>query len=235
MMSEFRTRYDVEVIHAWGMTETSPIGTANTLLRKHSALTEQEKNTIRESQGRPPYGVQLRIVGDDGRELKENGTTQGSLQIRGHWVVEDYYGIEKKETLEDDGWFETGDVATINRDGYMTIRDRTKDVIKSGGEWISSVELEGIALGNPFVFEAAVIGAAHRRWGERPILLAVINPNSKVTERSLIEYFSGKVSRWQIPDRVIFIDKLPRNGTGKILKNKLRSEYGKILLDGKQE
>jgi len=234
MMSEFRTRYGVEVIHAWGMTETSPIGTVNSLLGKHSALTEAERNKIRESQGRPPYGVQLKIVGDDGRELEENGLTQGNLRIRGHWVVANYYGFKPGETLEEDGWFETGDVATIDSDGFMTIRDRSKDIIKSGGEWISTVELEGIAMASPAVNEAAVVAAAHNKWGERPIVLAVKKPGATISEADLIEQYEGKVPNWQIPDRAIFVESLPRNGTGKVLKNKLRSEYWDVLLNNNE-
>ena len=175
-------KYGVEVVHAWGMTETSPIGTVNALLSKHNTLSEEGRNKIRESQGRPPYGVQLKIVGEDGHQLPEDGIAQGNLRIRGHWVVADYFGVEPNQTLEEDGWFETGDVASINDDGFMTIRDRSKDIIKSGGEWISTVELEGIAMGHSAINEAAVVAASHDKWDERPILLAVKIPDANITE-----------------------------------------------------
>ncbi|WP_322002806.1 long-chain-fatty-acid--CoA ligase [Marinobacter alexandrii] len=231
MMSEFRDKYGIEVLHAWGMTETSPIGTVNALLAKHNTLSEEGRNKIRESQGRPPYGVQLKIVGDDGSHLPEDGIAQGNLRIRGHWVVANYFGVEPNQTLEEDGWFETGDVASINDDGFMTIRDRSKDIIKSGGEWISTVELEGIAMGHPAINEAAVVAALHDKWDERPILLAVKMPDAKITEEELLAHYQGKVAKWQIPDRVIFVEALPRNATGKVLKNKLRSEYGGVLVN----
>jgi fatty-acyl-CoA synthase len=231
MMSEFRAKYGIEVVHAWGMTETSPIGTVNALLGKHNTLSEEGRNTIRESQGRPPYGVQLKIVGDDGHQLPEDGLAQGNLRIRGHWVVANYFGFEPDQTLEDDGWFETGDVASINEDGFMTIRDRSKDIIKSGGEWISTVELEGIAMGHSAINEAAVVAASHEKWDERPILLAVKIPNSNITEEELLAHYQGKVPKWQVPDRAIFVEALPRNATGKVLKNKLRSEYGEVLVN----
>lgn len=211
------------------MTETSPLGTANALLERHGKLSEAEQAKIRESQGRPPYGVELKIVDDEGNRLPEDGVAQGNLRIRGHWVVADYFGFEAGETLEEDGWFETGDVASINAEGFMTIRDRSKDIIKSGGEWISTVELEGIAVGHPGVADAAAIAARHEKWDERPILLAVKAPGADVTEEELIAYYADKVAKWQIPDKVIFVDQLPRNATGKVLKNKLREEYGGVL------
>jgi fatty-acyl-CoA synthase len=229
MIAEFRDKYGTEVVHAWGMTETSPLGTANALLERHGKLSEAEQAKIRESQGRPPYGVELKIVDDEGNRLPEDGVAQGNLRIRGHWVVADYFGFEAGETLEEDGWFETGDVASINAEGFMTIRDRSKDIIKSGGEWISTVELEGIAVGHPGVADAAAIAARHEKWDERPILLAVKAPGADVTEEELIAYYADKVAKWQIPDKVIFVDQLPRNATGKVLKNKLREEYGGVL------
>lgn len=229
MISEFRDKYGVEVVHAWGMTETSPLGTANALLERHTALSNEEQAKIRECQGRPPYGVELKIVADDGTRLPEDGRAHGQLRIRGHWVVADYFGHEPGQTLEGDGWFETGDVASINAEGFMTIRDRAKDIIKSGGEWISSVELEGIALKHPAIADASVIAARHERWEERPILVAVRKPGAELTEDEMLSYFSGKVAKWQIPDRAIFVATLPRNATGKLMKTKLREEYGNIL------
>ncbi|MGE0531672.1 MAG: long-chain fatty acid--CoA ligase [Hyphomonadaceae bacterium] len=235
MIAEFRDKYGVEVVHAWGMTETSPLGTANALLDRHTTLSDEEQAKIRESQGRPPYGVELKIVDDDGLRLPEDGKAHGKLRVRGHWVVADYFGHEPGQTLEEDGWFETGDVASINGDGFMTIRDRAKDIIKSGGEWISSVELEGIALKHPAIADAAVIAARHDRWDERPILVAVRKVGAELTEHEILAHFSGKVAKWQIPDRAIFVATLPRNATGKLMKTTLRQEHGDILVVGADE
>ena len=193
-------------------------------------MTEEEQAKVRESQGRPPYGVELKIVDDEGSTLPEDGAAQGNLRIRGHWVVDSYFGAEPGTTLASDGWFETGDVASIDADGFMTIRDRSKDIIKSGGEWISTVELEGIAVGHPGIVYAAAIAAKHEKWDERPVLVAVKAPGAKVSEKDLIAFFSDKVAKWQIPDTVVFVDELPRNATGKVLKNKLREAYGDVLL-----
>ena len=230
MIAEFRDKYDTEVVHAWGMTETSPIGTSNALLERHAGMTVEEQAKVRESQGRPPYGVELKIVDDEGSTLPEDGAAQGNLRIRGHWVVDSYFGAEPGTTLESDGWFETGDVASIDADGFMTIRDRSKDIIKSGGEWISTVELEGIAVAHPGIADAAAIAAKHVKWDERPVLVAVKAPGAKVSEKDVISFFSDKVAKWQIPDAVVFVDELPRNATGKVLKNKLREAYGDVLL-----
>lgn len=224
----FRERHGVETIHAWGMTETSPIGTANSLLNKHVGLPEDERNAVRNSQGRPPFGVELRISDGD-TVLPEDGVAQGDLAIRGHWVVDSYFRQEKGSALTD-GWFMTGDVAVIDPDGYMTIKDRSKDIIKSGGEWISSVELEGIAIGHPELADAAVIGAKHEKWDERPVLVAVKAADKNPDPAGLIAFFEGKVAKWQIPDAVVFTDLIPRNATGKILKNRLREMFGDVLI-----
>ncbi len=167
---------------------------------------------------------------DAGNPLPEDGAAQGNLRIRGHWVVDSYFGAEAGTTLESDGWFETGDVASINADGFMTIRDRSKDIIKSGGEWISTVELEGIAVGHPGIADAAAIAAKHEKWDERPVLIAVRALGTSLTEKELISFFSDKVAKWQVPDAVVFVEELPRNATGKVLKNKLREAYGDVLL-----
>ncbi len=229
LIAAFRDKYGVEVVHAWGMTETSPLGTVNNLLRRHGGLLETEQARLRESQGRPPYGVELKIVDDQGRPLPEDGKAQGNLRIRGHWVVADYFGAGPGETLAEDGWFETGDVASISEDGFMTIRDRAKDIIKSGGEWISTIELEGIALSHPDIDDAAAIAARHPKWDERPVLLAVPRPGASITEAGLLDYFKDKVAKWQIPDKVIFVPSLPRNNSGKLIKTALRQEYGNVL------
>jgi fatty-acyl-CoA synthase len=229
-IAAFRDRYGVETIHAWGMSETSPIGSANSLKNKHLDLPETERNTVRLSQGRPPFGVELRLTGEDGKELPEDGVAQGDLGIRGHWVVDSYFK-EKPGSAKSGDWFLTGDVATIDPDGYLTIRDRSKDVIKSGGEWISSVELEGIAIGHRDLADAAVIGAKHPKWDERPVLIAVKAPGKSPDEASLLAFYEGKIAKWQIPDKVVFTDAIPRNATGKILKNRLREMFGNCLIE----
>ncbi|SPJ26894.1 long-chain-fatty-acid--CoA ligase [Falsiruegeria mediterranea] len=230
MIPTFRDRYGVELIHAWGMTETSPLGTLNQLLQKHEGLSDAEKGKIREGQGRPPYGVELRLVDDEGTRLAEDGETQGNLQIRGHWIVDTYFKADGT-ALTEDGWFDTGDVATIDSDGYMIIRDRSKDIIKSGGEWISTVELEDIAISHDAVANAAAIAAKHAKWDERPVIIAIKHGGTELDEAALLAHYTGKVASWQIPDKVIFVDELPLGGTGKVLKNKLRDQFGDILLD----
>ncbi|MFV1494525.1 long-chain-fatty-acid--CoA ligase [Phaeobacter sp. JH18-32] len=229
MIPTFRDKYGVDLVHAWGMTETSPIGTLNQLLQKHNELDAEQQAKLREGQGRPMYGVDLRIVDDSGAVLPHDGQTQGNLQICGHWVIDSYFRAEDT-ALTADGWFDTGDVATIDADGYMIIRDRSKDIIKSGGEWISTVELEDIAMSHPGIAQAAAIAARHPKWDERPVVIAV-KRSPDVTEDDLREYYQGKVASWQIPDRVIFVDALPLGGTGKVLKNKLRDSYDAILLE----
>ena len=230
MIPKFRDNYGVELIHAWGMTETSPLGTLNQLLQKHEGLSDAEKGKLREGQGRPPLGVELRLVDDEGNRLAEDGKTQGNLQIRGHWIVESYFKAGKS-ALSEDGWFDTGDVATIDADGYMIIRDRSKDIIKSGGEWISTVELEDIAISHPKIANAAAIAAKHPKWDERPVIVAVKAPGQEVTREEILAHYDGKVASWQVPDTVIFVEELPIGGTGKVLKNKLRDEFGEVLLE----
>jgi fatty-acyl-CoA synthase len=227
MIAAFRDRHGVETIHAWGMTETSPLGTANQPLARHLALDDTALARLRESQGRPLFGVELRIVDAEGRPLPEDGTTQGELQIRGHWVVARYFG-EAADALAQD-WFATGDVASIDPDGFMVIRDRAKDIIKSGGEWISSVALENIALAHPGLADAAVIGVPHPKWDERPVLVAVRAPGQDPEPEALCAFFEGKVAHWQIPDAVVFVEALPRNATGKVLKTRLRADFAGLL------
>ena len=231
MISKFRDDYDVETIHAWGMTELSPVGTVNKLLAKHQELEIEEQARLRESQGRPPFGIELKIVGDDNSPLKLDGEEQGDLLVRGHWVVDSYFGNETGSAITE-GWFDTGDVATIDPNGFMTIKDRSKDIIKSGGEWISSVELENIASAHPGISDVAAIGAKHPKWDERPVLIAVRAKDGTVNEQELIAYFEDKVAKWQIPDAVAFVDAIPRNATGKILKKVLRKEFSNMLIGG---
>ena len=228
MIDTFRDTYGVDTVHAWGMSEMSPLGTANHLLAKHADLPLEAQRKLRENQGRPPFGVEMKIVGDDGEALPEDGVTQGELLVRGYWVLDSYFRQEGGSLLQD-GWFATGDVATIDPDGYLTIRDRSKDIIKSGGEWISSVELENIAVGHPKLANAAVIGVHHPKWDERPVLVAVAAEGQSPTEEELLAWFDGKIAHWQIPDKVVFIEALPLNATGKVLKRDLRDQFEGIL------
>ena len=230
MIPTFRDKYGVELVHAWGMTETSPLGTLNNLLQKHSEMDADAQAKLREGQGRPPWGVELRIVDDEGNVLPEDGETQGNLQIRGHWIVESYFAFETS-ALTEDGWFDTGDVATLDGDGYMIIRDRSKDIIKSGGEWISTVELEDIAISHPKIANAAAIAARHKKWDERPVIIAVKAAEQDLSRDELLEYYKDKIANWQIPDEVVFVDELPIGPTGKVLKNKLRDAHGDVLLE----
>ncbi len=228
MIETFRETYGVDTVHAWGMSEMSPLGTANHPLAKHLKLSQQEQHKLRESQGRPPFGVELKIVDDDGKTLPNDGETQGDLMVRGPWVLDSYFQMQDQELLQD-GWFATGDVATLDPDGYMTIRDRSKDIIKSGGEWISSVELENIAVAHPKLATAAVVGVPHEKWDERPLLVAVKAEGQDPSEQELLEYFDGKIAKWQVPDKVVFVDALPLNATGKVLKRNLREDFQNAL------
>lgn len=229
MIATFRDEYDVELIHAWGMTEMSPLGSVNQPLAKHRALPQEEQHRLRESQGRPVFGVDLEIWDDAGNPLPHDGESQGDLVTRGHWILDSYFRKTREETLSND-WFDTGDVATMDADGYVTIRDRSKDIIKSGGEWISSVELENIAIAHPKLADAAVIGARHEKWDERPVLVAVKMAGENPTETEILSIFEGRIASWQVPDKVVFTDELPRNATGKVLKRNLRDAYGEVLI-----
>ncbi|MGM8938712.1 long-chain-fatty-acid--CoA ligase [Psychrobacter glaciei] len=231
IIKTFREDFNCDAIHGWGMTETSPLGTMNQIKAKHKSLSKEEINELRKSQGRPPYGVKIRLMDTEQKDkpVAEDGESQGRLQIRGHWVIDDYF-TENKDAITADGWFDTGDIATIDADGYMNIRDRSKDLIKSGGEWISSVELENIAVEHPEVKMAAAIAATHKQWGERPVLIVVKEADSAVDEAQILEFYKGKVASWQIPDKVVFVDNIVLNGAGKMMKNNLRDEHGDILL-----
>lgn len=231
MMRTFRDTYQCETIHAWGMTEMSPLGTGNQLKAKHQQLSEEERFNVRLSQGRPPFGVDLRITDEENgtREVARDGHTTGNLQVKGHWIIESYYG-KSENALSSDGWFDTGDIATINEDGYLLLSDRAKDLIKSGGEWISSVELENIAMCHPKIAMAAVIAATHPKWDERPIVIAIKQQGSDVTEQDVLDFYADKIAKWQIPDKVIFVESIPLTGTGKMLKRDLREQYGNVLL-----
>ena len=224
MIRAFDEDYGVTVNHAWGMTEMSPLGTANTFKRKHLSLPAAEKDKIRVKQGRPLYGVQMKIVDGAGKTLPNDGQAFGDLLVRGPWTISSYYKGEGGNPLID-GWFPTGDVATLDPDGYMQITDRSKDVIKSGGEWISSIDIENLAVAHPAVMEAAVIGVAHPKWDERPLLLVIRKKDMAVTREEMLEFMRDKIAKWWLPDDVVFVASLPHTATGKLLKTRLREDY----------
>jgi fatty-acyl-CoA synthase len=224
MMDTLIDDFGVEVIHGWGMTEMSPLGTTGGLLAKHLDLPKDQQRKILQKQGHAIFGVDMKIVGDDGLELPWDGVSYGNLLVKGPWIVARYFKDEGGDVLEN-GWFPTGDVATIDPDGFMQITDRSKDVIKSGGEWIGTIDLENIAMSHPAVMQAACIGVFHPKWDERPLLVVVRRPGQEVGRDALLAYFNGKVAKWWLPDDVVFADALPVGGTGKIQKNKLRELY----------
>ena len=234
MTRSFEKDYNVEVIHAWGMTEMSPLGTVSSLKNKHLSLDREEQLAIKDKQGRAIFGVDLKIVDDNGVELPWDGKAFGELLVRGPWILNNYFRNEKNDSLRKDSdgldWFPTGDVATIDPEGFMQITDRAKDVIKTGGEWISSIDLENTAVSHPDVIEAAVIAVYHPKWDERPLLIAVKKQGAAVSKKELIEFFKDKVAKWWIPDDVVFVNELPHTATGKLQKNKLREEYANYKL-----
>jgi fatty-acyl-CoA synthase len=236
MITAFREDYGVEVLHAWGMTEMSPLGTLCTLKNKHLTLPEAEQMKIRLKQGRAIYGVDMKIVGGDGQELPWDGKAYGDLLVRGPWILREYFKGEGGDPLLKDpdghGWFPTGDVATIDPDGYMQITDRSKDVIKSGGEWISSIDVENIAVAHPAVAMAACIGVRHPKWDERPVVVVVKKQGAEVGKEELLKFYEGKTAKWQIPDDVIFVDAIPLGATGKMLKTRLRETLKDYKLPG---
>jgi len=236
MIRAFRDEFGVEVIHAWGMTEMSPLGTLCKLQNKHLRQSEAVQQKILEKQGHVIFGVDMKIVDDDYRELPWDGKTFGNLLVRGPWVIREYFRGEGGDPLKYDadgrGWFPTGDVATIDADGYMQITDRSKDVIKSGGEWISTIDLENLAIGHPAVANAAVIGVPHPKWDERPLLVVVKKPGAEVTREELLAFYEGKVAKWWTPDDVQFVESIPLGATGKILKTKLREQFHDYVLPG---
>jgi 3-(methylthio)propionyl---CoA ligase len=230
MIRQFQEKHDVFVIHAWGMTETSPLGTVNSMTMQMAALPPEERYKLQTKQGRPMFGVELKIIGPDGKELPHDGRAFGRLLVRGPWVASGYYNHEDRSAWAD-GWFDTGDVATIDESGTMGIVDRSKDVIKSGGEWISSVELENISIAHPAIAECAVIGVPHPKWDERPVLLLVKKEGHDITEAEMLAFLEDKVAKWWLPDKVLFVKALPHTATGKLLKRALRDEYRGVLLE----
>ncbi len=225
LMKAFEEELGVTIMHAWGMTETSPLGTAGHLKPKHQGLSPADSRAVRAKQGRVVFGADMKIVGDDGQALPHDGVAFGDLLVRGPWVVADYFRSGTPGELTADGWFRTGDVATIDPDGFMQITDRSKDVIKSGGEWISSIDLENLAVAHPAVAEAAVIGVPSAKWSERPLLVVVRRPGMDVSAEELLGFFKGKVAKFSEPDAVEFVEQLPHTATGKILKTQLRKDF----------
>ncbi|MBY0453602.1 MAG: fatty-acid--CoA ligase [Burkholderiaceae bacterium] len=224
MISTFQDEFGVEVLHAWGMTELSPLGTLCTLKNKHLTLSKDEQMKLLQKQGRSFYGVDMKIVDGNGDELPWDGKTCGDLLVRGSWILDTYYKGDSPliKDAQGHGWFPTGDVATIDPDGFMQITDRSKDVIKSGGEWISSIDIENIAMGHPAIAIAACIGMPHPKWDERPIVVVSLKAGAEVTREELLHFYEGKTAKWQIPDDVVFVDAIPLGATGKMLKTKVR-------------
>jgi len=229
MIDAFRESYGVDVLHAWGMTEMSPLGTLCTLKNKHLDLPEEAQMKLRLKQGRCIFGVDMKIVNEAGESLPHDGKTYGDLLVKGPWIIREYYKQEGPSPLLD-GWFPTGDVATIDEDGFMQITDRSKDVIKSGGEWISSIDIENIAMAHPEILMAACIGMPHPKWDERPVVCVVKKPGAELSAADLLKFYEGKTAKWQIPDDVIFVDAIPLGATGKMLKTKLRTQLTEYKL-----
>jgi len=227
MIAKLMQNYGVEVRHGWGMTETTAVATMGTLSPKSRAWDTDAQAALLAKQGKSVYLTEIKVVDDTGATLPRDGESQGELMVRGHWIVSSYHKGESSPLI--DGWFPTGDIATIDADGVLTIRDRTKDVIKSGGEWISSIDLENAAIGHPAVAMAAVIGVKHAQWDERPLLLLVRKPNAALEKQEILDFLADKVAKWWIPDDVVFVEALPVGGTGKVQKNELRKTYGGIF------
>ncbi|HZL41641.1 MAG TPA: fatty-acid--CoA ligase [Pseudolabrys sp.] len=224
MTQTFQDKYGVEVIHAWGMTEMSPLGSLCTLKPEYAALTGDARLDVQMKQGHPPFGVEMKITDDSGKKLPWDGKTFGRLKVRGPAVARRYFK-DDSEILDDEGFFDTGDVATMDQHGYMQITDRSKDVIKSGGEWISSIDLENLAVGHPKVAEAAVIGVQHPKWDERPLLVVVLKKDQTADKAEILGFMQGKIAKWWMPDDVAFVDDIPHTATGKILKTELRRRF----------
>jgi len=224
MIRTFQEEYGVQVLHAWGMTEMSPLGTAGTLKARQAGLSKSEREAVQRKQGRAIFGVDFRIMDESGAELPWDGKAFGDLQVRGPWVIKSYFKGEGGDPLRG-GWFPTGDVCTIDPEGYIQITDRSKDVIKSGGEWISSIDLENIAIAHPAIAEAAVIGVRHPKWDERPIVVAVKKPGQQISKDELLRFYEGKIAKWWMPDDVVFVNELPHTATGKLSKLTLRQQF----------
>jgi fatty-acyl-CoA synthase len=231
VIKEMVHTHGVKVQHSWGMTEMSPVGTSNKLKAHMDSWDDELKDAQSLKQGRGVFGVEMKITDDNGDELPWDGTAFGSLKVRGPFICSSYFKVDHSDTHDTDGWFDTGDVATIDPDGYLQITDRTKDVIKSGGEWISSLELENHAMSHPDVAEAAVIGVAHEKWTERPLLLVVREPGKDPAKQELLDWYEGRVASWWIPDAVEYLDEIPHTATGKISKLELRRQFRDYQLE----
>ncbi|MDC0873240.1 long-chain fatty acid--CoA ligase [Gammaproteobacteria bacterium] len=229
-LQEFDEVHDVNVIHAWGMTEMSPLGTINVTTTEMDKMSKEEKYAIQLKQGKPIYGVELKVVDDTGAELPKDGESQGHLMVRGPWILQKYFKAEK-DAVDQDGWFDTGDISVLDQDGYMIIKDRAKDVIKSGGEWISSIDLENAAFGHPDIAEACVVGIPHPKWDERPMLFVVTNNGEPIEKESILEFLGSRVAKWWLPDEIIFLKELPHGATGKLQKFELRDEYNNYYME----
>ena len=225
MLERFEQQFGAEVVQGWGMTETSPIGVISKLLPKHAQTPAEDLVKVKLKQGRGVWGVDLKIVGENGESLPWDGVAFGHLHVRGPWVTSGYFKSEGGQVLDAEGYFPTGDVATIDPDGYLQLVDRAKDVIKSGGEWISSIDVELCANSHPAVAEAAVIGVSHPKWQERPLMLVVRRAGASVTSDALMTHLASRIAKWWLPDEIVFVDELPHTATGKILKTKLRETY----------
>jgi fatty-acyl-CoA synthase len=232
MTKTFQENYGVEVVHAWGMTEMSPLGSLCTMKPEYAQLTGEAKLDVQMKQGHPPFGVDMKITDDNGKELPWDGKTFGRLKVRGPAVAKAYYKVERDAVFENDGWFDTGDVGTMDKYGYLQITDRAKDVIKSGGEWISTIDLENLAVGHPKVAEAAAIGVTHPKWDERPLLVIVLKKGETATREDILGFMQGKVAKWWMPDDVVFVDEIPHTATGKIQKMTLRKQFEDYRLPG---
>ena len=230
MAQRFQDDYGVNVIHAWGMTEMSPLGSLCSLKPEYAELDGEAKLNVQAKQGHPPFGVEMKITDDSGRKLPWDGRTFGRLKVRGPAVARAYFKGEGGNILDEEGFFDTGDVATIDRYGYMQITDRSKDVIKSGGEWISSIDLENLAIGHPKVAEAAVIGVRHPKWDERPLLVVVLKKDETLGKNEILGFMAGKIAKWWMPDDVVFVDEIPHTATGKIQKTTLRDRFKDYVL-----
>jgi fatty-acyl-CoA synthase len=227
LIAKFVDVYGVEVRHGWGMTETTAVATMSLLTRTDRQKPAADQHAIVAKQGRAVSGIEIKIVDENGATLPRDGASQGELMVRGQWIVERYFKAEKTALV--DGWFPTGDIATIDAQGTMQIRDRTKDVIKTGGEWISSIDLENAAIGHPAVAMAAVIGVKHPKWDERPLLFIVRKPGQSLEKQEILDFLTTKVAKWWVPDDVVFLESLPVGGTCKLQKNDLRKDYGGVF------
>lgn len=232
VLERFEKQFGAEVVQGWGMTETSPIGVISKLLPKHAGMPEEELVKVKLKQGRGVWGVDLKIVDADGKALPWDGVAYGHLHVRGPWIASGYFRGEGGDVLDAEGYFPTGDVATIDPDGFLQLVDRAKDVIKSGGEWISSIDVENAAMSHPGVAEAAVIGVSHPKWQERPLLLVVPRAGAEVSKQSMLDHLGSRIAKWWLPDDVLLVDSLPHTATGKLLKTKLREQYRDHQLPG---